>query len=223
MKGLFVIGTDTGVGKTLICAGLLKAMHGSAKVCYWKPVQTGTIIGDDTQEVKEVTAIKDPECFLEPGYRFPDAVSPFYAGEKWGKRVEIDQLMETFKKKSADGTFMIIEGAGGILVPLNEKDLLIDLIQPTGLPLLIVGEDRVGVINQTMLTVRAAKERGIQTAGVILTRSRGGFGNANAINTFAGVQVVAEVPPIQDRHSLVAYVGGHEKVRKLLGVTPLPR
>lgn len=223
MKGLFVIGTDTGVGKTLVCAGLVKALYGAKKVCYWKPVQTGTIVGDDTQEVREATGIQDPDAFLEPAYRFPDAVSPYVAAEKWGKRVDLDHMIETFERKVADGYTVVIEGAGGILVPFNEKELMIDFIARTKLPVLIVGEDRVGVINQVLLTTRAAAERGIKIEGVVLTRTRGSFGNASCINMFAGVQVLAEVPPIQDRHSMVAYIGGHERLRKLVGVPALPR
>ena len=82
--GVFVIGVDTGVGKTTLCAGLLKMLVGSRKVAYWKPVQTGTIVGDDTKDIRKATQLSD-DYFVEPAYRFPDPLSPHFAARKWGK------------------------------------------------------------------------------------------------------------------------------------------
>jgi dethiobiotin synthase len=158
MEGIFVVGVDTNVGKTLLSAGLLKLMHGSRKVAYWKPVQTGTILGDDTNEVRSLTEF-GPECFLEPAYRFPDPVAPRYAAKKWGKQIELSVIVDQFKKREND-RFLIVEGAGGFLVPLNDELTQKDLIKALDLPVLLVAEDRVGAINHTVLTIEAVRHAG---------------------------------------------------------------
>src|SRR4051812_4109951 len=97
MDGIFVTGTDTGVGKTTVSAGLLALLHGKNAV-YWKPVQTGTVIGDDTEEVKALTEF-GPESYMVPAYRFPDPVAPSIAAVKWKKPISMDTLLEEWKKR----------------------------------------------------------------------------------------------------------------------------
>lgn len=221
MDGVFVTGTDTGVGKTTFCAGLLKLIQGSRKVVYWKPVQTGTIIGDDTNVVKELTQLKN-EYFVNPGYRFPDPVSPHMAAKKWGQSVDLNFLSKMFEDSKQNNDFVIVEGAGGLLVPLNDNVLQIDLIKKLGLPLIIVGEDRVGAINQTLLTLNAARAAGIAVLGVVLTKSRKNLGNAEPIAQFGNVDILAEFDPSEDSRTLLAQVGGHEGLRDLFKVKSLP-
>ncbi|MBI1862308.1 MAG: dethiobiotin synthase [Deltaproteobacteria bacterium] len=218
MEGVFVTGTDTGVGKTTVCAGLLKAIYGSKEVVYWKPVQTGTIVGDDTREVKAMTQLPDA-CFKEPSYRFPDPVSPHMAAEKWGKTIELDKLVADFQSSKQ---FQIVEGAGGILVPFNDSVLQIDFIKKIGLPVIIVGQDRVGAINHTLLTLDACRKGGIPIKGVILTRCRMTLGNGPVISKFGQVEVLATFTPTDDPKSLVAQVASNTRLRQLFNVAPLP-
>ncbi len=220
MEGVFVTGTDTGVGKTVVCAGLLKLLHASHHAIYWKPVQTGTIVGDDTKAVQSLSSIQ-AMSFWEPSYRFPEPLSPHMAAQKWGRRVELDVLKKRFHEKSKE-TFLIIEGAGGILVPFNETTLQIDFILATKFPLLIVSEDRVGAINQTLLTLNAARDVKIPVLGVILTKARKTLGNAEAISQFGKVEVLAEFDPTEDSRSVVAQVGANPRLRELFNAQTLP-
>lgn len=220
MNGVFITGTDTGVGKTTICAGLLKLLYGSKDVVYWKPIQTGTIVGDDTREVKLMTGLPE-SCFAEPAYSFPDPVSPHMAARKWGKQVELDVLCDFYSKNQS--RFQIIEGAGGLLVPFNDTSLQIDFIQRIKLPIIIVGQDRVGAINHTLLTLNAARAAGIEVLGVVLTRFRMTLGNGAVISKFGKVDVLASIAPVDDTRSLVAQVASDSCLRKLFGVAELPR
>ncbi len=223
MEGVFVTGTDTGVGKTVICAGLLKLMTSSQKQqpIYWKPVQTGTIVGDDTKAVKSLTAL-GPEFFWEPSYRFPEPLSPHMAAQKWGKTVELDVLKKAYADRKNKNNFIIIEGAGGILVPLNETTLQINLIKELGLPVLLVSEDRVGAINQTLLTVNAARAANIPILGIILTKARKTLGNAEAINQFGKVEILAQFDPTEDSRRIVGEVGTDGRLRELFELSSFP-
>lgn len=222
MDGLFIVGVDTGVGKSVICAGLMKLLYGSRKVCYWKPIQTATIVSDDTVTLKKLLDLPE-DCFMPPAYRFAEPLSPYMAAKKWGKKIEIDTLTKALDERKKQGYFVIAEGAGGLLVPFNETELQIHLLkQVTNFGVIFVSEDRVGAINQTLLTVNAAREAKLNVLGVVLTKSRRTFGNAESISHFGRVEILAEFDPVDDARTLVAQVGGHNRLRKLLGITPLP-
>lgn len=221
MDGVFILGTDTGVGKTVVSAGLLKLIQGARKVAFWKPIQTGTIVGDDTSEVKDLTSL-DSSYFVEPAYRFPEPLAPLMAAKKWSKTISVNTLVEKVKEKTKEKTFLIIEGAGGLLVPLNEKELQIDFVKATGFPVVFVGQDRVGAINQALLSIRAARDANLEVLGIIITRSQGIRGNAECIHNFGKVEILAELHPREDKRSIVAEVGGHVGLRKLFGVPTLP-
>ena len=205
MKGLFVIGTDTGVGKTLVCAGILKSIQGVRIAQYWKPVQTGTIHGDDTTEVKSLSGA-DAKCFLDPVYRFPEPLSPFMAAKKWGKKIELDVLKDTLTRQSDRDGALIIEGAGGLLVPYDIQTLQLDFIKASGFPVLIVGRDKVGVINQALLNIKVLQEESIPVAGIVLTHSVGNSGNAEAIKAFSDAEVLLELQHKEDKRLLVAEI-----------------
>lgn len=218
MKGIFIIGTDTGVGKTVVCAGLLRMAQGLKKAVYWKPVQTGVLRGDDTAEVKSLSAL-DPSCVINPAFRFPETLSPYKAAEKWGKTIELDGLMGTVINETESGHFMIVEGAGGVLVPYGRQLLQRDFIKATGFPVILVGRDKVGVINQALLTLSALKDANIPCLGVILTHSTGNSGNGDAIKELANTEVLLELLPKEDKRILVAEVERTEKLRKIIGIS----
>lgn len=221
MKGISVIGTDTGVGKTTICAGILKLLYGSRKIAYWKPIQTGTIVGNDPKEVQELSGLP-PDCFLESTYRFPEPLAPHLAAKKWGKTIDLDVMMEVFNKQLKAGTFLIIEGAGGVFTPYNDNALQIDFMKRTGLSTLVIGQDRVGQVNQTLLTLDALKDAKIGVEGIILTKMRGTFGNAETIEHFGKVKVIAQFADSQNKATLVGEVGGNDALRTLFKVPKLP-
>jgi dethiobiotin synthase len=205
MNGIFVIGTDTGVGKTAVCAGLLKMMHRQKSAAFWKPVQTGTIHGDDTAEVKALTQL-DSSCFIEPAFRFPEPLSPYMAAKKWGKTIALEPMVETVRKNIQEDRFLIVEGAGGLLVPYDSHWMQIDLIKATGFPVLLVGKDKVGVINQALLTIEALKRAAIPLIGMILTSSTGTGANSKVIEEFGKISVLLELLPKEDKKLLMTEV-----------------
>lgn len=222
-EAVAIIGTDTGVGKTTICAGLVKLLHGATKVRYWKPIQTGTVVGDDTQTAKSLLSDLPPETFWDPVYRFPEPLSPHMAAKKWGKTVEMDVLVDAFRERRKKDEFVVIEGAGGILLPFNEKHLQIHFIQNLAVPIIIVSEDRVGAINQTLLTLNAARSGHVPVLGVILTKARRTLGNAEAISLFGHVEILAEIDPNENSKTVVAQVGANDRLRELFQVAGLPK
>ena len=193
MRGLFITGTNTGVGKTVVSAALLTHAP-NAK--YWKPVQTGVEEDDDAAEVTRLTGRKPAPA---PCYRLPNPVSPHLAAQRAGVRINIDPLI------FPTDDVWIVEGAGGVLVPLNEEDLMITLIARLNLPTLVVARTTLGTINHTLLTLEALRARSIDVAGVIMV------GEANADNRMAvehyGHLRVAEMPKMTplDHASLLTW------------------
>jgi dethiobiotin synthetase len=221
MEGIFVAGVDTNVGKTLVCAGIMKLLDGFKKVSYWKPIQTGTIVGDDTKDIKAMLGLGN-ECFMEPAYRFAEPLAPRDAAKKWGKTIDIHQIASTFHSRADKSRLVIIEGSGGLLVPINEENTQKDLISEIGLPVLLVSEDRVGSINHTLLTIEACRQASIAVAGVVLTKCQGARGNAESITHFGKVEVLAELPPYEDAMTVIAQVSCNERLRRFFGVPAMP-
>jgi len=223
MNSVFVLGADTSVGKTAVSAALLKAGLGHGEVCYWKPVETGTIVGSDTEEVRSLTGLPSENLILDSVYRFADPMAAFLAAEKWGKSLELEAITQQFKRFKDQGKTLIIEGTGGLLAPLNEQYFQADLIQKLGCQVIVVGEDRTGIVNQVLMTLRCARDWKLDIVGVVLMNSRGNLGNAPAIDRFGGgVKVILEIPPMPDKRSLVAHLAASNELRKVLGVPIIP-
>lgn len=165
MKGVFVTGTDTGVGKTLLCAALLSAAP--ADVHYAKPVQTGTPPDDDRATVlalSGVPAARVPDL----GLKLPEPVSPHHAARLAGVRLEAAALAARVTACRPAPAAWIVEGAGGLLAPLNEHETMLDLARVLGLPVLVAVRVRLGAINHTLLTLRALQQVGTPCAGLLL-------------------------------------------------------
>lgn len=179
MTGLFVTGTDTDVGKTVITAGLLRALRlAGCSARAIKPVQTGvdadTHPYNDTQCYTEaLTALpKFPELHsLAPacGFRFRLAASPHLAARQEGQRLTVSDICGRLRDFPAP--FALLEGAGGALVPLNESETMLDLMAALGLPVLLVARNGLGAINHVLLTVQALSQRGLRLAGLVVTRT----------------------------------------------------
>lgn len=220
MDGIFVVGTDTDAGKTVVAAGLLKMVHSHQSACYFKPVQTGTIVGDDTQTVKELTEL-GADYFLEPAYRFPEPISPHLAAKKWNRSIELSVIEDTYRAHKKD-KFMIVEGAGGLLVPYSDEVLQINLVKKLGLPVILVTEDRLGAINLTLLSLYQCKHEHIPILGVVMVKTKGDYlGNAEAISHFGNVKVLGEFP-LSDPKTMVAQVSCDPTLRGLLHLPTIP-
>jgi dethiobiotin synthase len=189
MRGVFVTGTDTGVGKTVVSAALLCRHRGDTGAVYWKPVQTGIESDDDTATVRMLASARAEEVF-DQGIRLPKPVSPHLAAEWAGTRIAVSEIVAMAPQ---DNRFWIVEGAGGALVPLNESESMRDLMECLGLPVVVAARSAVGTINHTLLTLEALRRRKIAVKGVILVGDRNADNRA-AIERFGEVSVLAQMP-----------------------------
>ncbi|HEX4098009.1 MAG TPA: dethiobiotin synthase, partial [Caulobacteraceae bacterium] len=160
-RGVFVTGTDTGVGKTVVSAVLAKAWGAD----YWKPVQTG--LAEEPGDTATVAALArlPPDRLYPPVHAFEPPVSPHLAAEQARAAIELDDFCLPVSDRP-----IVVEGAGGALVPLNGRDTMLDLMVRLDLPVIVVAADRLGAINQTLLTLQALRARGLEVLGVVLTR-----------------------------------------------------
>ena len=195
MLGVFVTGTDTGVGKTVVSALLVSALRRSANVGYWKPVQTGIEEDDDTAEVRRLAACNAAEI-ADVGIRLPRPLSPHLSARLAGQTIEMAGLLQ-IAGNLPDDRFWIVEGAGGLLVPLNESVMMADLVRELSLPAVIAARSGLGTINHTSLTVSELKRRSIDIAGVVMV-GEPNLENRLAIERYGGARVLAEVPLLPD-------------------------
>jgi dethiobiotin synthetase len=157
MRKIFITGIGTDIGKTVVSAILVEAL----KADYWKPVQSGTFFSTDTAEIKRWVS-NGQSKFHPEVYSLKQHMSPHAAAELEGVSITLDSihLPET-------DNILIIEGAGGLLVPLNNKELMIDLIKKFDMEVIVVVQNYLGSINHTLLSIEALKSRGANVLGLI--------------------------------------------------------
>jgi dethiobiotin synthetase len=163
MKALIVTGTDTDVGKTVVAAMLTLALDGT----YWKPIQAGTADGTDKERVAAMTGLPR-DRFLAERYVLREPLSPHRAAELDGVAIDVEQLA---LPSVADEKWLIVEGAGGVLVPLNRSALQPELFAKWRAPVIVVARTALGTINHTLLTLEALKARAVPVLGVIFAGS----------------------------------------------------
>ena len=191
MTGVFVTGTDTGVGKTVAATCLAHAW----RAVYWKPIQTGTATGDDDTATVIALAGLSPGRVAAPVYALREPLSPHAAAELEGVTITMDAIVPPSTVHP-----LVVEGAGGILVPLNDRDFMIDLMARLALPVILVARSTLGTINHTLLSLAALRGRGLPIAGVIVNGPPNP-GNRAAIERFGRVRILAELPQVDPLHS----------------------
>ena len=195
MFGTFVTGTDTGVGKTVVSSLLVAAMRRFRATGYWKPIQTGIEQDDDTAEVRRL-ANCTPDEIVDAGVRLRRPLSPHLSARLAGQSIRFDDL-HAIAAGLASNRFWIVEGAGGILVPINETQTMADLISDLGLPTVIAARSGLGTINHTLLTLAELRRRSISISGVVMV-GQPNRENRKAIEQYGGASVLAEVPVLAD-------------------------
>ena len=170
MKGLFITGTDTGVGKTFVAAAIALALKQKGiDVGVMKPFQSGD---DDDAAILTKAAGVDDEMSLIVPYRFKEPVAPALAAHLQSVEINIEKIVESYSILSSRHDVIIVEGAGGIMVPIIDSGssnyLVSDLIAKLNLPTIIVAKASLGTINHTCLTIEHAKSKNIDVAGVII-------------------------------------------------------
>ncbi|MDQ7835937.1 MAG: dethiobiotin synthase [Humidesulfovibrio sp.] len=179
---IFVTGTDTGVGKTVASAWL--CLHSGAD--YWKPIQSGHPPDRDAEDVARLSGARiHPERHL-----LRLARSPFEAATAEGLRIGLDDFALPATERP-----LVMEGAGGVLVPLNEDQTMLDLMVSLAAPVVVVARTGLGTINHTCLTLQALRARNLFVTGVILC-GEADQPNREAIERFGNVRVLAHIPPL---------------------------
>jgi dethiobiotin synthase len=191
---LFITGTDTNVGKTVLAATLCAALGRR----YWKPVQTGTLEGTDRESVRRYAELSAEQTFPE-SCRFEPPVSPHLAARMAGTCIRLDAI-----ERPAIDEPLVIEGAGGVLVPLNEKDLMLDLMRRLGAAVVVAARTALGTINHTLLTLQALRAAGLQVNGVVMIGAENAE-NRQAIEHFGNTPVIGWIPVLStiDRRTLL--------------------
>ena len=177
-KGLFITGTDTGVGKTYVAAGLATALrrHG-VDVGVMKPAETGCsmysgrLIPKDAIRLIKASGVRDSLAFVNP-YRFRRPLAPVAAAEWERKNVNMGKIINAYHVLLARHDFMIVEGAGGIMVPLSQDATYLDLANAIDIPVLIVARPGLGTINHTLLTISALRRREVPIAGIVINYAK---------------------------------------------------
>jgi dethiobiotin synthase len=198
----FITGTDTGVGKTVTSALLCAALD----ALYWKPIQTGTREGTDTNVVMRLAQLPRSRNLPET-YRFAPPVSPHLAARRVGVRIDLQKIR---LPRIDPGQNLIVEGAGGVLVPINREQLMVDVMKQLGLPVLLVSRTALGTINHTLLSLAALRAAKLDVRGVILVGAKNQE-NRNAIELYGGVPVLGWIPPLKklDRAALLRVFKAH--------------
>ena len=213
VKGVFITGTGTGVGKTVVCgllAGFLRSR--GMRVTTQKWVETGVTDGPSDIDVHR-RLMGDPGSAPEPPsadrcpYRFSLPGSPHLAAEREGRRVDPSVIEAAYRRLAETHDAVLVEGAGGFLVPLTEELLTGDLVARIGLPILVVAANRLGCVNDALLTVEAVRRRGIPLPGIVFNRLPGEADGARAevladnpriVARITRAPVLGEVPPLPD-------------------------
>ena len=183
-KSFFVTGTDTGVGKTVVCAILTAGLSAA----YWKPIQSGTEELTDTNWIQRATGLPDFH-FIPETYRLSKPLSPHAAALSDGIRIKLDEI----RLPQTDFLpHLIVEGAGGVMVPINDRQYMVDLMKYLNLPVLLVARSTLGTINHTLLSLQSLRHNGLNVIGVVMNGPKNQI-NRMAIELYGNVKVCAEV------------------------------
>lgn len=190
MRGVFVTGTDTDVGKTVVSAALMSAF---SRAHYWKPVQSGTNLDDDTRRVTELSGASEGRFFTS-GIRLELPASPHFAAAAEGREILLEDIL-SHAPRGPEPT--VVEGAGGLMVPLSPTLLLPDLIAALALPVLIVASTKLGTINHSLLTERVLRDLGIPVIGFVLSGDPDPSA-CSGITDHAQAPIVAQLPWVDE-------------------------
>ena len=171
MSGYFIVGTDTGAGKTLVASVLIARMVAAGRrVAAMKPVSAGCVhtaegwLNDDVVRLRQAANVKLPLALINP-YAFEPAIAPHIAAEQAGVEIDLEHIERAYREIAILADTVIVEGVGGFLVPLNRRQNAADLALRLNLPLVLVIGMRLGCLNHALLTVEAIQRRGLTLAG----------------------------------------------------------
>lgn len=245
-KGIFITGTDTDVGKTQVASGLALVVQrrftvsnskgyskadlpnvqqqNAQNVQLWKPVQTGVKLGDlasDSHRLWMGSGCAQAETEIAT-ITLPDPVAPWVAAGRVGTKIDYEALVEEGRRRMSQANYLIVEGAGGLAVPLTGHKLIGHLAQELDLPVVLIARTGLGTVNHTLLTLSYAKMLGVRVAGVILNGykdrlDRSLHENVLMIEQFGEVPVIGKLPWFPcDANELVEWINWREQWANLI-------
>ena len=177
-KGFFITGTDTGVGKTVVTAAIIKAIGLlGLRACGMKPIETGCIKeGDvlvplDGMFLKTIARMEENVKHISP-YCFESPLAPMAASEVEGVSIDFEKIKRAYTDLKKNYDAVVVEGIGGLLVPIRRDYFVLDLARDFGLPMVVVSRPGLGTLNHTLLTVHYAIKEGLDVAGIIINYSQ---------------------------------------------------
>jgi len=222
-EGVFITGTDTGVGKTIVTAGLISLfIDEGLDVGVMKPIETGCLrrngrlVPRDATLLKEVSGSKDDLSLINP-YQFSKPLAPLIASEIDHKEIKLEKISSAYRRLKKNHDLIFVEGAGGLLVPLTRRSTNLDLIRKLDLPLIIVVGSRLGAVNHTLLTINWAKENRVKVIGILinhppfhstLSKNLAEKTNSRLIRYFTEVPIlgtIPHIPSISKRYNLRSF------------------
>lgn len=227
MAGIFITGTDTGVGKTVVCCALARGLRcAGIDVGVMKPAETGVSAAgpEDARALIRAAGVSDDLGLVCPiQYEMPAAPqASATAHETAPALTSSDRIADAYAALSRRHAFMLVEGAGGILVPFDEKTTMAEIARRLELPILLVARTSLGTINHTLLTLEACDARGLEVIGVVLSHTAGVLSEADQQNLevlksrLAG-RLIGEVPPLARAEDAVPTDAGLDAVLAFAG------
>ena len=199
-KRIIICGTDTDVGKTIVSSFLVQGLKG----IYWKPIQSGTEEGTDTKTVCNLLSLES-NSYLPERYKFKAPVSPHWAAEQESDFIEPSNL----KLPDLD-KLIIIETAGGLMVPLNRDWLQIDQLKVWGAPIILVARTGLGTLNHTLLSLEALKYRNLDVLGIVLNGPPH-KDNPKTLEQFGDTKILASLPIFDEVNAKVLSQEWHKQ------------
>jgi dethiobiotin synthetase len=208
-KGLFITGTDTGVGKTRVTAVLAVALRQyGLRVGVMKPVETGCVeedgqlLAQDSFFLRQISGCTALPEIVTP-YMFREPLAPAIAAQHEGQEIDLDHIARCYEKLAAEHDIVLVEGAGGLLVPLTRQESFLDLATRLDFPILVVARNILGTINHTALTVTVASQC-CRVIGIVLNtiaaevQDASQTSNAEALQVWGGAPLVGQVPYVSE-------------------------
>jgi len=203
MKSYFITGTDTDVGKTYITAGLAAAFQKRGiNIGVMKPFAAGTqqkvgFKSSDSEILVKAAQVNDPEHLVNPQF-FPITASPFTATESIGSKVDIELVLNSFKKLSQMHDMILVEGMGGILTPILKNYFVTNLIKDMNLDTIIVTRTKIGTVNHTLMTCNMCSKYGLRVQGIIINNfDTDGYASKDLkrdLEKLSGIPVLGTIP-----------------------------
>ena len=207
MKSYFITGTDTDVGKTIITAGMARAFADlGVKIGVMKPFAAGEqhvsdFQSEDTQILAKAARVTDSEKLLNPQF-FPIPASPFTASQNLGIDVDLDLVLNSYKKLSEKYDVMLVEGMGGLMTPILKDYFVANLISDMNSEAIIVSRSRIGTVNHTVMTAKLCSQFKVSVAGIIINNfDTEGYVVSDLKRDFeelTGLKVLGTVPRLND-------------------------